>query len=155
VGAHSLIAALAGARAFRTAGLLSCGEIYSGEMLVVINEILNYLKATLKEEKFSEERLMMDEIRAVGPGQSHIGRKSTFDNFRKEYWEPALFLHSNLGQWKEMGSKSIWQYTGDMVKKTIKAHTYTAGDDVLKELDKIYKRAREDKQLEESFKVVR
>jgi trimethylamine--corrinoid protein Co-methyltransferase len=155
VGEHSLIAALAGARAFRTAGLLSCGEIYSGEMLLIINEILNYLKATLKEEEFSEERLMMNEIRAIGPGQSHIGSKSTFDNFRKEYWEPALFLHSNLGPWRETGSKSIWQYASEMAKKIIKSHTYTAEQDVVKELNKIYERAKKDKQLEESFKVVR
>ncbi len=155
VGAHSLIAALAGARAFRTAGLLSCGEIYSAEMVVIIHEILQYLKTILKKEDFSDERLMFEEIKAVGQGQSFIGRKSTFDNFRKEYREPDLFLHSNLGQWKEMGSKSIWQYANEIVKKKIKEHTYEINHDVKKELDKIYNRAENDRQLEESFKVVK
>jgi trimethylamine--corrinoid protein Co-methyltransferase len=155
VGAHSLIAALAGARAFRTAGLLSCGEIYSAEIVVIIHEIFQYLKTILKKEDFSDERLMLEEIKAVGPGQSFIGRKSTFDNFKKEYWEPRIFLHSNLGQWKELGSKSIWEYAKEIVKKKIKEHTYEMNHDVKKELDKIYNRAKNDKQLEESFKVVK
>ena len=155
VGAHSLIAALAGARAFRTAGLLSCGEIYSAVIVVIIHEIFQYLKTILKKEDFSDERLMLEEIKAVGPGQSFIGRKSTFDNFKKEYWEPRIFLHSNLGQWKELGSKSIWEYAKEIVKKKIKEHTYEMNHDVKKELDKIYNRAKNDKQLEESFKVVK
>jgi len=155
VGAHSLIAALAGVRAFRTAGLLSCGEIYSAEMVIIIHEIFQYLKTILKKEDFSDERFVLEEIKAVGPGQSYIGRKSTFDNFRKEYWEPRLFLHSNLGQWREIGSKSMWQYANEIVKKKIKEHTYEINHDVKKELDKIYNRAKNDKQLEESFKVVK
>jgi trimethylamine--corrinoid protein Co-methyltransferase len=155
VGQHSLIAALAGARAFRTGGLLSAGEIYSGEMLVIIKEIFDYLKNVIGDEPFSEDRLMEDEIREVGPGQSFVGRKSTFDNFRNEYWEPALFSHCNLGQWQSLGSKSIWEYGTELVKKKINEHTYTAEENVRKELDRIYERAREDEQLIDSFKFVK
>jgi len=155
IGIHTLIAALAGARAFRTAGLLSCGEIYSAEILVIINEIVEYIKNILKKEEFSEERFMIDEIKEVGPGQSFIGRKSTFENFRNEYWEPELFSHTNLGQWKEMGSRSLWQYANELVRKKIKEHTYQIDKDIKKVLDKIYNRAKNDKQLEDSFKFVK
>jgi len=152
IGVHTLIAALAGARAFRCGGLLSTGEIYCAEQLVIVNEIVEYIKNILKKEEFSEERLMVDEIAEVGPGKSFIGRKSTFENFRKEYWEPELFTHSNLGQWKEMGSKSIRQYANEIAKKKIREHTYRIDEDIKKELDKIYEQAKNDKRLEESFK---
>jgi trimethylamine--corrinoid protein Co-methyltransferase len=152
VGEHTLIAALAGARAFRTGGTLSCCEIYSCEMLVITREIFQYLKNVLKEEEFSDARLMADEIKAVGPGKSFIGRTSTFENFRKEYWEPELFTHSNLGQWKEMGSKSIWTTANERARKMIKEHSYRADNAVRKELDLIYERAKTDSQLENSFK---
>ncbi len=121
-------------------------------MLLIIYEIIEYIKNILKNEELSEERLMLDEIMAVGPGQSFIGRRSTFENFRKEYWEPRLFNHSNLGQWQEMGSKSAWQRTTEIVKKTIREHEYRIDDDVKKELDRIYEKAKKDKKLEDSFK---
>jgi trimethylamine--corrinoid protein Co-methyltransferase len=152
IGSHTLLAALFGARAFRCGGLLNHGELYSAEMLVIVCEIVEYIKNLLKKEDFSEENLMMDEIIEVGSGQSFIGRKSTFERFRDEYWEPGLFNHSNLGQWREMGSKTLWQYANKIVKKKIKDHKYRIEEDVKKELDKIYEMAKNDKQLEYSFK---
>jgi len=152
VGVFTLMAALAGARIFRCGGLLTSAEVYSAEMLVIVHEIVEYIKNLLKEEEFSEERLMVEEIAAVEPGQSFIGRKSTFDNFKKEYWEPELFIHTNLGQWQQMGSKSIKQHANEIAKKKIKEHTYVIDADKKKELDKIYKRALEDDNLKNSYK---
>jgi trimethylamine--corrinoid protein Co-methyltransferase len=151
-GIHTLIAAIAGARAFRTGGMLSCAEVYSAEILLISHEIVEYLKTALKKEEFSTERLMLDEIREIGPGQNYIGRKSTFQNFRKEFWEPELFIHTNLGQWMEMGSKSIWDYANEMVQNKITEHTYQIEAPVKRELNRIYRRAKDDKQLEDSFK---
>jgi trimethylamine:corrinoid methyltransferase-like protein len=149
-----MIAALAGARVFRTGGLLSAGEVYSGEILVMAKEMIEYIKTVLKKEEFSSKTLMVDEIKAVEPGQSYIGRKSTLENFRKEYWEPELFIHNNLGQWTEMGSKSTWESANELVKRKISEHSYSIDADVKKELDKIYDKAKKDRQLEDSFKVV-
>lgn len=152
IGIHTLIAALGGARAFRCGGLLSTGEIYCAEQLMIVHEMVEYIKNLFVKEEFNDARLMADEIASVGPGQSFAGRKSTFELFRKEYWEPELFIHSNLGQWKEMGSKSARQYARELVKKKIKEHTYRIDDDVKKELDKIWDSAKKDKNLEDSFK---
>ena len=151
VGVGTLIAALAGARIFRCAGLITSAEVYSAEMLVIIHEMIEYIKSLLKEDEFSEERLMVDEIMAVEPGQSFIGRKSTLKNFRKEYWEPELFLHSNLGQWKEMGSKSTRQMANEIAKKKIAEHTYRIDADKKKEMDRILERARKDEKLMNSY----
>lgn len=154
-GIHTLIAALAGARAFRTSGLLSCGEVYSAEILLINHEIIQYIKNILKKEEFNEERLMIDEIKEVGPQQSFIGRESTFKYFKKEYWEPELFIHTNLAQWKEMGSKSIWQYANEIVKRKIREHTYSIDDNIKKELDRIYDCAKRDNKLQDSFKFMK
>jgi trimethylamine--corrinoid protein Co-methyltransferase len=154
IGSHTLLAALAGARAFRCGGLLNHGELYSAEMLVIVMEIIEYIRNVLKEEEFDEKRLMVDEIRAVGPGQSYIGRKSTFKNFRKEFWEPKLFTHSNLGQWSEMGAQSIRQYARELIRKKIGEHQYHLDEHVNNELDKIYERAQKDEQLKKSYEFV-
>lgn len=155
IGAHTLIAALAGARAFRTGGMLSACEVYSAEILVIADEIMEFIRRVLKPEEFSADRLMVDEIRAVGPGESYIGRDSTFENYRSEYWIPELFSHSNLGQWREAGSKSIWGYAAEIARRKIREHTYQASDDVRKELDRIYRSARNDAKLLDSFRFHR
>lgn len=155
IAIHTLISALAGARAFRTGGMLSSCEVYSAEILVIAQEIIEFIKNVLKREEFSEKRLMVDEIEAVGPGQSCIGRKSTFELFRKEYWDPVLFNHSNLGQWRDMGAKSIYEQANAIARKKIMEHSYIADEDVRRELDRIYERAKRDMQLEDSFKFLK
>jgi len=152
IGMHTLIAALFGSRAFRCGGLLSSAEYYSAEMLVVEKEIIEYVQNVLREQEFSDERLMADEIAALRPGQSFIGRRSTFENFRKEYWQPELFTHSNLGQWKEMGSKSLYQYANERAKKLIAEHDYQIDEDKKRELDRILEKAKTDEKLIDSFK---
>ena len=152
IGMHTLIAALMGARAFRCGGLLSTGEIYCAEQVVIVHEIVEYIKQLLKKEEFSEDRLFIDEILTVEPGKSFAGLKSTLRLFRQEYWEPALFTHSNLGQWSEMGAKSLRQCAREIARKKIEEQSYQAEDDVRRELEKIYRRAERDKQLEDSFK---
>jgi trimethylamine:corrinoid methyltransferase-like protein len=151
VGVGTLFAALAGARIFRCAGLLTSAEVYSAEMLVIVCEIIEYIKNLLKEDEFSEERLMVDEIMAVEPGKSFIGRKSTLENFKKEYWEPELFIHSNLGQWREMGSKSIKQMANEIAKKRIQEHSYRIDEDKRREMEKILERAKSDEKLMKSY----
>ncbi len=105
VGVFTLIAALAGARVFRCGGLLTSAEVYSAEMLVIVYEIVEYIKTLLREEEFSEEQLMVGEIEAVGPGQSFIGRKSTLDTiFARSIGSPnCLFIQisDNGGKWAQ------------------------------------------------------
>ena len=152
VATFVLIAALAGARIFRCGGLLCSAEVYSAEQLVIVKEIIEYVKNLLKTREFSDEHLMVDEIAAVGTGQSFIGRKSTMDLFRTEYWQPDLFIHSNLGQWQEMGSKSMWDYANERAKKLIAGHSYAIEADKKKELDKILEAAKNDRKLIDAYK---
>jgi trimethylamine--corrinoid protein Co-methyltransferase len=154
IGAHTLFAALAGARAFRCGGLLSNDEMYSAEQLVIDYEIIHYVERLLQEQDFNEEKLMVNEIVDVGPGESFIGRKSTLDNFRGEYWEPELFTRTNLGQWENMGSISIQESAKEIAKKKIAEHTYVIDEHVRKELEKIYECATNDVKLKASFNVI-
>lgn len=147
IAVFTLISALAGARIFRCGGLLTSAEVYSGEQLVIVMEIIEYIKNLIKKREFSEKRLMVDEIAEVGVGQSFIGRKSTIELFREEYWQPELFIHSNLGQWQEMGSKTMWDYARERTKKLISEHTYMIDEDKKKELDRILEVAKKDRQL--------
>ena len=82
-----------------------------------------------------------------------MDKKSTYELFRREYWTPSLFEHSNVGQWIELGSKSIRQMAQERARKLIAEHDYAIGKDEKKELDKIYERAERDPALEKSLKL--
>ena len=153
MGIHTFITALAGARAFRCGGLLSTGEIYCGEWVVILHEMVEYIKNVLKTEEFSEQRLMIQDIIGVGPGGSYIDKPSTYELFRKEYWMPMLFEHSNYGQWVELGSKSIRQQARERARKLVAEHSYEADGVTRRELAKIWKRAECDQALENSLKL--
>jgi trimethylamine--corrinoid protein Co-methyltransferase len=153
MGIHTFITALAGARAFRCGGLLSTGEVYSGEWVVILHEMIEYIKQLLKSEDFSEERLMIRDIVDVGPGGTYVDKRSTYELFRKEYWTPRLFEHSNVGQWIELGSKSIRRQAQELARKLIAGHQYSVGAEVKRELDRIYARAQRDPALEKSLKL--
>jgi trimethylamine--corrinoid protein Co-methyltransferase len=148
-----LITALAGARAFRCGGLLSTGEVYSGEWVVILHEMIQYIRQLLKSEDFSEERLMIRDIAEVGPGGTYVDRRSTYELFRKEYWMPRLFEHSNVGQWIELGSKSIRRQAQELARELIAGHEYAIEAGVKRELDRIYERAQRDEALERSLKL--
>ena len=151
VGAHTLITALLGARVFRTGGCISSCEITSAEQLVIDYEIVEYIKNLLKVEEFNEERLMISEIESIGPGQSFLDKESTVKNFRKEYWDPQLFTHSNLGQWINSGSKPLSHYANELAKRKISEYSYQVDKNIKKELDKIYEHAKNNQKLKELY----
>lgn len=153
VGVYTMMAALAGCRTFRCAGLLSSAELYSAEKLVVDYEIVQYIRKTLEPEEFSEETLLAEEIAAVKPGESFLEHSSTFKFYKSHYWDPSLFTHSNLGQWQEMGSKSLYRYANERAKKLLKEHGYQIEPEKKRELDRILETARRDEALAKSREV--
>ena len=104
----------------------------------------------MKPEDFSDESIMADEIAAVNPGESFVERESTLKYYRKNYWDPSLFTHSNLGQWQDMGSKTLWKNANERAKKLLKEHTYRIDSDRKRELDRIYNIAEKDEKLAKS-----
>jgi trimethylamine--corrinoid protein Co-methyltransferase len=154
VGVYTAMAALAGCRTFRCAGLLSSAELYSAEKLVVDHEIVQYIRRTLEPEEFSEETLLADEIAAIQPGQSFLEHPSTFKFYKSHYWDPTLFTHSNLGQWQELGSKSLYRYANERAKKLLKEHTYEIEPEKRRELDRIYAVAERDEELAKSRQII-
>ena len=51
-----------------------------------------------------------------------------------------------------MGSKSMWDSANERAKKLISEHSYRLEEDKVKELNKIFEKAKTDEKLIESFK---
>ena len=144
IAAHTMTAALAGARIFTGAGLLAIDEVYSGEKLVIDYEVVQYVKNMVEGFEFSDDYLSTDIIKEVGIGGEFISHDSTLKNYRDATWEPSVFEHIMLRKWRQMGEPMLREKLRSVVKERIKKHSYNLLKDVSKELNKIYNKAKEE-----------
>ena len=143
--AHTLAAALMGARVFTSAGLLSVDEVYSAEQLVIDYEIVQHVKRVCQGFDLNEETMAVQDIEEVALGVGNfLGHATTLDHFRQATWDPSLFVHSTLGQWQKKGRPELFQQARQIAKKRIAQHVYHIDADIQRELDKIYARAAQD-----------
>ncbi len=142
--AHTMAAVLAGAYMFSNAGLLCVDEIYSVQQLLIDWEIVQYCSRVLRGYEFDDKLEVLKEIEALGHSGTYLDHDSTLNNFRRDLWDPDLFVHPTLIQWQERGSKSPATIAWEIAQEKIKNHIYRADKDVCKELDRIYARAERD-----------
>jgi len=142
--AHTMAAVLAGAYVFSNAGLLCVDEIYSVQQLLIDWEIVQYCSRVIRGYDFDEELTALGEIEALGHSGTYLDHDSTLKNFRRDLWDPEIFVHSTLIQWQERGSKEPAQIAWEIAKEKIKNHKYRANEDVQRELNRIYARAEKE-----------
>ena len=89
--AHTLAAAMLGARIFTNAGLLAVDDIYSAEQVVIDYEIVQYVKRVCQGFSFDDAALAVSAIEEVGPGGNFIGHETTLQQYRQATWpRPCL-----------------------------------------------------------------
>ncbi len=139
--AHTMAAMLSGAFVFANAGLLSVDEIYSIQQLLIDYEIVQFCKRVVRGDEFRDDLACVDLIKETGHGRSFLDHETTYRDFKKCLWDPEIFIHSTLIQWKERGSKGPALLAKDIGQNKIRNHSYRADDNVIKEMNKIYSRA--------------
>ncbi|MHB0875401.1 MAG: trimethylamine methyltransferase family protein, partial [Anaerolineae bacterium] len=128
--AHTVAAALAGARTFTCAGLLAVDEIYSAEQVVIDYEIVQYARRVCQGFDFSDEALAVPAIEEVGlAGGNFLGHESTLAHYRQATWEPDLFTHTTLRQWQERGATDLALRAREIARQRIAAHEYALAED--------------------------
>ncbi len=142
--AHTMAAVLAGAYVFSNAGLLCVDETYSVQQLLIDWEIVQFCSRVMRGYDFDENLSSLIEIEEVGHTGGHIESTRTLENFRRYLWDPELFIHPTLVQWQQHGSREPAQIAWEIAQKKIRDHTYRAGNEVRRELDKIYERAKKE-----------
>ncbi|HQK92303.1 MAG TPA: trimethylamine methyltransferase family protein [Armatimonadota bacterium] len=139
--AHTLAAALAGARLFTNAGLISVDEICSPEQLVIDYEIVQYVRATLRGFEFTDAALSVDAIREVGIGGGFLDHESTLASFREAFWEPTLFDHRMLQTWRMQGAEDMRVRARHRARQLVAEHDFELPETSRRALGSIYRRA--------------
>ena len=101
-----MLGALSRATLLHDVGYLASGMQSSYETIVLGNELVGYARALLAEVGVDEEALALNEIDAVGPGGSHLGRDFTRRHHRG-FWSPSLFDRAAYERWHAAGASTL------------------------------------------------
>lgn len=138
-----LAGALLGAKVFHAAGRISEDELFSGEQLVIDNEIINYVSRFVKGFELEDKSPTLKLIKEGVAERSYLSHPSTAKHYREIFWIPELFEYSKLDQWKGKGGQSIRERAKEIARKRIKEHHFQLDNNVQKELDKVWNKANQ------------
>ena len=105
-GITAVLGALSRATLLHDVGYLGSGMQSSYETIVLGDELVGYARALLVEVGVDDESLALNEIDAVGPGGSHLGRDYTRQHHR-DLWQPALFERAAYERWQAAGATTL------------------------------------------------
>ncbi|MBW2657981.1 MAG: trimethylamine methyltransferase family protein [Deltaproteobacteria bacterium] len=133
-----LTAALDGSNLIHDVGYLGQGLVGHPAALVVCAETISYIKRFIRGFDIDDVDISMDVIREVGPRGGFIGTSHTFENFRREHWQPELCNRLPLENWKSSGRKSIADRAVEKARQLLTEHPFDPlADDLLAVLAKI------------------
>lgn len=119
----SLFSMLSGANLVHDVGYLESGMTGALEMIVMVDEILGYIRRITRGIEVNEETLAIDAIEEVGPGGHFLTHSHTLRNFRKELWQPDLSDRQSWSKWVEGGKKRMEDRTREKTQLILKTHT--------------------------------
>ena len=119
--------------------------ILSLEQLVIDVEMFRMSRQAHRGIPTHEEAWLDEIIQKVGPGGNFLGEKSTIKNLRSGEWLiPRLGVHEPEKTWERSRKKDILDEAREKVEHILATYKpLPLGDDVEKELEKIYKRAQQ------------
>ena len=141
-GISLLTAAMSGVTLLHDIGYVASGTASSYEALVVMNELVRYVKAYLRGVTIDEASLAVQEIAAVGPGGTHLGRRYSRQHLR-DYFRPELIGQELHDAWAAAGSASLLQRTAEKTRELRQSEpAYRLDQDAARELDLLVAQAR-------------
>ena len=98
------------------------GKILSLETVVMVDEIVEMLRHTLKPIKINKETLALDIIDKVGPSGNFLSEEHTLKHFRN-WWFPNLIDRTDYKQWVIDSKKQTFtERLNNRVKEIIDNH---------------------------------
>jgi trimethylamine--corrinoid protein Co-methyltransferase len=141
-GMTLLTAALSGVTLLHDLGYVASGTASSYEAVVIMDELVRWVKAYLEGVTVDEVTLAAAEIAEVGPGGTHLARKYTRRHVR-DYVQADLISQEQFDSWAAAGSASLLDRvaarTGDL---RAGERAYAPAPDALRALDALVERAR-------------
>jgi len=107
ISQNIMMAALSGGNLIHDVGYMESGMCTSLQSLVIADEIIGQVKRLIRGIEINENTLALDIIAKVGPGGNFITEEHTFQNFKKEWFFPALFNRRRYQDWASSGKPTL------------------------------------------------
>ena len=141
-GMTLLTAALSGVTLLHDLGYVASGTASSYESVVIMDELVRWVKAYLQGVTVDETALAAAEIAEVGPGGTHLSRKYTRQHVR-DYLQPDLVSQDQYDSWAAAGSTSLLDRAAARSRELREGErAYAPAPDALRELDALVERGR-------------
>ncbi len=129
------LAALSGGTLLHDIGYVESSFQGSFESIILGDELVGYVRAYLRGVSLDDLDLVVDEIRAVGPGGTHLPRPYTRKQHRS-LWQPAVMDQWMHDHWAEQGCATLLDRLRERARELKEAPpAFALPDDVLAELD--------------------
>lgn len=111
-----LFSFLSGANLVHDTGYMESAKTGSLEMIVMVDEIIGYIKRIMRGIRVDEETLATEVINDVGPGGNFLTHKHTLKHLREEIGKPSLADRKTYSKWVDDGSRRMSDRIKDKVK---------------------------------------
>ena len=112
------IAGLNGPNVIHDVGYTTFGLALSLELVVMMNDAIGRMRRLFDGIDISDENLLMEDMKEVGPKGHFLGQESTLKK-NKENWESALEDRNEFDRWMDLGAKTMGQRANEKVKDII------------------------------------
>jgi trimethylamine--corrinoid protein Co-methyltransferase len=116
-GVGMLLAALGGINLCYGAGCISGGIAFDPVALVAEQDTRDAIRYILKGINISDETLLVDAIREIGPTGEYMSHDSTIKYMHQEHFHPKIFKRQYRQIWEKEGGKTQYDLARE---KTIK-----------------------------------
>ena len=141
-GMTLLTAAVSGVTLLHDLGYVASGTASSYESVVIMDELVRWVKAYLQGVTVDEVALAAAELNEVGPGGTHLGRKYTRQHVR-DYLQADLVSQDQYDSWATAGSTSLLDRATARTRELRESErAYAPAPEALRELDALVERAR-------------
>ncbi|HJW76360.1 MAG TPA: trimethylamine methyltransferase family protein, partial [Thermoleophilia bacterium] len=136
-------AALAGVTLLHDLGYVASGTASSYESVVVMDELVRWVKAYLRGVTIDEESLAVEEIAAVGPGGTHLSRKYSRRHYR-DWFLADLIGQESHDAWVSGGASSLLERAAARTRELREGERdYRLSPEASQELERLVEKGRE------------
>ena len=102
-------------------GCLEGGLLWSPELLVIVDEIVDLARATIAGIRIDDETLALGVVREVGIGDIYLGHDHTLAHFR-ELWLPRLMSWEGRTIWESAGATTLGERVRQRTVELLESH---------------------------------
>ncbi len=118
------LAAQAGADMINlSVGMLGSIMAASCEALVIDDDMCGAILRSVRGVEMTDTAIDLDRIEAVATGEGHyLGEAQTLELMKTEYTYPSLGNRQSIADWKDAGSRTIWDVAVDRSAEMLTQH---------------------------------